>query len=231
MLLVWSPEWAGERLLLPILPLVLAYAGAGAGWIVSRLARAKTAVPTLAAAAVVVAVAGVPRLVARLDQGAACRSVYRGGDRYACLTPEWHDFFALAHAAASGLPPDAKAISRKPAFFWLASGVEGRTFPLEREPAALFHAARAAGARYVLIDQLDELSSWYLTPIIIRRPQAFCVVYAFGGDRAALLGIRPGAETLGDVRADPGEGEVDVGFQRCGPEFFRGRRVPPMTPE
>lgn len=229
MLLVWPPEWAGERLLLPILPLLLAYAGVAVGWLASRLG-VRAAGPVLAAAAVVV-LAAIPRVMDAMHAGSVCRTLYRGGDRYACISDEWHDFFAIAEAAGRDLPPGAVAISRKPAFFWLASEVEGRPFPFAREPAAFFAAAREIGARYVLIDHLDELSARYLTPIVIQRPHAFCLVYAFGSERATLLGIRPGAAELADARADPGAAEVDVGFQRCGPEYFRGGRVPPLSPE
>jgi hypothetical protein len=153
--------------------------------------------------------------------GTFCTGEYRRGDALPCLEPRWRDFFALADEAGRTLPEGSAVLSRKPALFWAASGVPGRTYPLSRDPDALFRAAREAGARYVLLDDLDELATGYLTPILIRRPGAFCIVRSLGAERATLLGIRPGAERIPDLRGDPGEAEAEVGFTPCGREFLR----------
>ncbi len=218
MLLVWNPEWAGDRLLLPLFPTLLMYAGDG----VARLARLglgtrRPAVPALAAG--VLALVALPGDVAAARLGTFCTRQHAAGVEYACLEPDWQEFFAQAEYAREALPPGSVVLSRKPALFWSASGVPGRTYPLSREPAEFFRAARAAGARYVLLDRLDEVSEAYLTPILIRRPAAFCIVHTLGG--STLMGIRPDAERIADVRADPGEAEVSVPFKPCGPEYTR----------
>lgn len=220
MLLVWNPDWAGDRLLLPLFPALLMYAGDG----LARLGRmgflpGRRMAPALGAA--VLAVAAVPGVAEGARMGTFCTAEYRRGDALPCLEPNWRDFFALAEEAGRTLPEGSAVLSRKPALFWSASGLPGRTYPLAREPDALFRAAREAGARYVVLDNLDQVSSAYLTPILMRRPGAFCIVRSLGGDRATLLGIRPDAERIPDLRGDPGEAQAQVGFKPCGPEYLR----------
>jgi hypothetical protein len=76
-----------------------------------------------------------------------------------------------------------------------------------------------------VLDAIDEMAEQYLTPTLIRRPGAFCVMHVLGPGRAALLGILPGAERVADLRGDPGAAEVQVGFQRCPAELWRGEDV------
>jgi 4-amino-4-deoxy-L-arabinose transferase-like glycosyltransferase len=220
MLLLWTPQWAGERLALPLLPLVLLYAGEGVVAL-ARLMRAASPRAVATAAAAVFALACAPGLAAKVGAGSACTRAYLDGDAYACLSAEWHDFFAMAEVARDRLPDGAVVVSRKPALFHAESGLRGRTFPLARDPGAFFRAAEEAGARYVVLDYLDEVSTQYLTPILIRRPRAFCVIEALGPERAVLFGIAPGAARMPDQRADPGAAEVDVGFKPCGREYLR----------
>lgn len=221
MLLVWNPDWAGDRLLLPLYPALLMYAGDALGRIgrMGWLPRRGLA-PALAAA--VLAVVAVPGVAEGARMGTFCTGEYRrNDDRLACLEPQWVDFFQIAEQAGEMLPEGSAVLSRKPALFWSASQVPGRTYPLSREPDSLFAAARAAGARYVLLDDLDQVATTYLTPILIRRPAAFCVLHSLGPARATLLGILPNAARIPDARDDPGAANEQVGFKPCGPEFRR----------
>jgi hypothetical protein len=221
--LAWNPVWSGERLILPLFPLLLVYAGDG----LTRLARAVRAAPPRAvgaAAAAALVLAGLPGLYAEVRTGLGCTARYRAGERYACFNAEWTDFMETARVAGRVLPPGSVVLSRKPALFWAESGMRGRTYPLAREPDSLFAAARRAGARYVVVDAVDAVATRYLTPVLMRRPEAFCVVHAPGPDRAALLGIRAGAASARDL-GDPGEAEREVGFARCGPEYYRSAAV------
>jgi hypothetical protein len=106
-------------------------------------------------------------------------------------------------------------LSRKPALVYASSGNPGRTYPLSRDPDSLFSAARAAGAKYLLLDHLDQISSTYLVPALIQRPRGFCVIRSLGADRATLFGIVAGADTLKDARPDPGAADVAVSFSQC----------------
>jgi Dolichyl-phosphate-mannose-protein mannosyltransferase len=229
MLLVWTPQWAGERLLLPLLVPLLAYAAEALVWLAPKL-RLRPRVAGAVAAGLAVLV-GLPQLVGAVRAGAGCTQQYLGGDRYACLSAEWHDFFETAARARAGLPDGAVVLSRKPAFFYAASGLRGRALPLDRDPAVFFRTADEAGAGYVVLDYLDEVAEQYLVPVLMRRPQAFCIVEALGPSRAALLGIRPGASSMPDLRGDPGGAQMDVGFQPCGLELRRRPgTVPPVPP-
>lgn len=220
MLLLWPATWASERFILPIFPLLLMYAGDAT----ARLGRMMPGLPRAAVPAVAGALLALVALNGALDAvryGSECRRGYAAGDRYACMTPQWKDFFAVAETAGRVLPEGAAVLSRKPALFHAASGIPGRTYPLDREPEALLRTAREAGARYVLLDQIDNMAEQYLTPALIRRPQAFCVMYSLGPASSTLFGLMPGAERMPNLRDDPGAAEVQTGFKGCGPEFWR----------
>lgn len=220
MVLLWPATWAGERFILPIFPLLLVYAGDAA----ARLGRMAPGLPRASVPAVAGAVLALVSLNGALEAvryGSQCRRGYAAGDRYPCMTPEWKDFFAVAERAGRVLPEGAAVLSRKPALFHAAAGIPGRTYPLDREPEALLRSAREAGARYVLLDQIDNMAEQYLAPALIRRPQAFCVMYSLGPANSTLFGVMPGAERMPNLRDDPGAAEVQTGFKGCGPEFWR----------
>lgn len=219
MLFLWAPAWSGDRLLLPVFPALLVYAGDA----LARLGRAAKLPPRLvpAAAAALLALAMLPGLATAAREGTECTRWYFAGERYGCMRAEWQDFLEMAAVSERALPAGAVVISRKPAIFYAESGLRGRNYPLARDPADFFASAEAAGARYVVLDYIDQVAIGYLTPILIRRPQAFCVMHSLGAERTTLLGIRPGAARLPDLRGDPGEAEMDVGFQACGPELWR----------
>jgi hypothetical protein len=110
-------------------------------------------------------------------------------------------------------------LSRKPRTFWaLSNGIPSRNYPLTDNPDSLFATAQRAGARYVVVDHLDRLSQAYLLPVIVRHPQSFCVLYALGPNRAAMLGIRPAADT---ARAPAQAATFDV----CGVEYWRNPQM------
>jgi hypothetical protein len=223
--LLWLPQLGGERLVLPLYALILFYAFTAIGLITSRaqarMRRLAYALPCIALLA--------PAVDADIDAislGTECVSLYREGDRFACLEPSWRDFFALAAYSREALPAGSVILSRKPALVFAESGHRGRTYPYTRSPDTLFATSRLAGARYLLLDNLDEVATSYLTPVLIRRPAAFCVMHSLGPDRATLFGIRRAPDEIPDAAADPGSSEVSVSFQRCGPEYFASGVTP-----
>jgi hypothetical protein len=92
-------------------------------------------------------------------------------------------------------------ISRKPSLFYVASGLPGGYYPLSDEPDVLFMEARRLRARYLVFDRMDSLSPAYLAPILMRRPDAFCVLVTSGEAGTALLGILDGDEPVADPPA------------------------------
>lgn len=223
-LLVWPTEWSGERLLLPVYPALLLYAGDAVARL-SRVARFRAAPAASLAAAGLLFLFALPGLSAELGNGMECTGRWRDGERYPCQRPDWRDFFETAELTKRAVPDGSVVISRKPALFHAVSGLSGRNYPLDREPEKFFAAAREAGARYVVLDYLDQVAPAYLMPILVRRPQAFCVMHSYGDERATLFGIRAGADTLRDLRGDPGESTTTVGFTFCPPEFWRDPAV------
>ena len=224
LLLAWPATWSGERFLVPALPLLLFYAGESFAWLVRKVWPARVRAVGLATAALI-ALLTIPSLTLGARWGMTCTRQYMAGDRYACNGPEWRDFFYMSEFAGRTLPDNAVILSRKPRLLWAVSGgKKGRNYPMSPDPDSLFAAARAATARYVLLDRLDRLSQAYLMPAILARPDAFCVFYGLGPDRAALLGIRPEAErSARTIQADSATGGVQ--FEPCGVEYWRSAAV------
>ena len=203
LILLWPAVWSGERFLLPVLGLMLFYAGDGLVRAVGRTPR--TRLLTGAAAAALLVLLAAPGLATATRFGLACNGAYRQGQRYACVDPATQQFYALAEWAGQALPADAKVLSRKPRLFYVMSGLQGRNYPMASTTEALLAAADSAGARWVVLDQLGGLAQRYLAPALLQRPRAFCVVQATDGG-VVLFGIRPDAATVPDGGApgDPG---------------------------
>jgi hypothetical protein len=229
LLLVWPAVWSGERFLVPALPLILFYAGEGLLRMI-RAVKQERMRPFSYAAAALIVLLGLPIQVRAASWGLGCTREYMLGDRYACNNSEWRDYYHIAETAGRVLPDSAVVLSRKPRTFWaISNGVPGRNYPLHDEPDSLFQGARSARARYVVLDRLDRLSQAYLFPVIMRRPAAFCVMYSLGPARTTMLGIQAGADTIPDRVVDPGNPQAQVGFQICGPEYWRSREIMEAT--
>ena len=224
LLLVWPAVWSGERFLVPALPLILFYAAEGLQRLIRRTPVKRPRLVVYAAAALVLASA-LPALTMTVRWGMMCTKLYLMGDRYSCHGPEWKDFFATAEFASRTLPADAVVLSRKPRLFWaISGGVRGKIYPLSTEPDSLFDAARRIGARYIILDRVDNLSTRYLTPTLMERSSAFCVLYTLGQSQTAIMGILPGADSIASAPVAPGP-EGAVGFKICGPEFWRSPEI------
>jgi hypothetical protein len=221
LVLVWPEAWATERFLLPALPLLLLGAAEPVRWLGARTGRAAW---LGAAAAGVVALSAMPPLARQVDRAARCRAAYTPDEPFVCLKETWVDFLELSRGLRGVLPADAAVLSRKPTLFWAYSGYPSRTYPFSADPDTLLAAAREAGARYVLVDYMDQVSVLYLGPVLMQRPQAFCVMTAMGPDRATLMGIQPGAEQMPNLRDRPGSETARLGFPTCGPEFWKPAR-------
>lgn len=216
LVLVWPAAWATERFLLPALPVLLLCAAEPL-----RLLAARTGRPAWAgAAAGVVVLASIPSLAQKVERAAECRASYTADNQFACMAVEWADFMELSRSLRGALPADAVVLSRKPTLFWAYSGYPSRTYPFSADPDTLLAAARAAGARYILLDYMDKVSMMYLAPVLTQRSQAFCVMTGVGPGRATLMGIQPGAERMPNLRERPGDEDTTLPFRGCRPEFW-----------
>lgn len=219
LLLVWPAVWSGERFLLPALPFLLFYAGDALVRLTRMVARSAARVPAALAVALVV-VFGMPATSQAVRMGRECTALYRAGDTYACLPDQYKDFYHIAEISKRVLPDKAAVLSRKARSFYIIGGLAGRQYPLSDDPARFFSEAAAAHARYVVFDRLDGLSQAYLAPVLLRKPNAFCIMFSLGADRAAVFGIDLAAGVLPGPQA-MGDGS----FKQCGVAYWRSAAV------
>ena len=184
LLFVWPQVWSGERFLLPVLPLLLAYAAEA---LVAGARRLRPAAGPAAATAgfTLLLLLGLPGLRAATTSGMACTADWRAGDRNACLPLVWRDFFGMAEFARDAIPEGSVVLSRKPRHFYLASGRAGANYPLSPDPAELVAAIQRTGARYVVLDRVDAMGQLYLTPAILGGVERFCIMQSTGTDGTA----------------------------------------------
>ncbi|MGH7573899.1 MAG: ArnT family glycosyltransferase, partial [Longimicrobiales bacterium] len=184
LLLAWPAVWSGERFLLPALPLLLFYSGDVVVRVATRLDRRAGLAAGAAVFALIIA-AAVHALRLEVRYAAACREAYRAGDPYPCLPGEpWREFFAVAEAAPDALPDGAAVISRKPRLFYALSGLPGRIYPFTDDADTFFAFADTSRTRYLVFDGLGRPSQAYVRPVLVRRPGAFCAMFAAPGGTA-----------------------------------------------
>lgn len=225
LVLVWPAEWSGERFLLPVLPVLLVCAAEAV-----RAGGRRLGEPVLLGAGLVAVLVadGIPHHAREMDLAAECRAAYGPDNPHPCVPEEWQDYLRLASSVRGRLPPNTVVLTRKPTLFWAQSGYPSVAYPFTTSPDSLLAAARAAGAEYLVMDYLDNLATMYLSPVLIQRPAAFCVMQTDGPGRATLMGIHPDAERVPNVRAAPTADEnVNVQFAHCP---GAGRVPPPAAP-
>jgi hypothetical protein len=228
LVLIWPSEWAGDRFILPALPMLLLCAAEPVRWLLGWMPRPWPRVAGTAIVAVLL-VAGIGPLTRQISTAADCRAAVTPSSPHPCVPEAWADLLDVARLARGALPDSAVVLSRKATLFWAYSGYASRTYPFTDNPDTLLAAARDAGARYVLLDYIDNLSVLYLSPVLMQRPQAFCVVHAVGPGRATLMAIVPGAERMRNVRDRPGNEAANLSFPQCTSDFWAPGRAPPSA--
>lgn len=195
LILVWPVVWSGDRFVLPLVPLVIVYAGEALAWGVARF-RADVAVPAM--------VTGVLVLLAVQGAGVAyaagvsgdCRAAARVGGPWACSGIGMVQFTEAARWAGENVPEGSATLTRKPRIWYAMGGTPTRTYPFLADPDSLLAVAERAGATYVVLDGVAGQAR-LLAAAIAARPSAFCSVAGFGGAggglRTELLGILPSA--------------------------------------
>jgi hypothetical protein len=222
LVLIWPSEWAGSRFILPALPMMLVCAAeplralAPRGW---------TRQVGVAVAGALLAIGTLP-LQHDVSLATRCRAAYDDSNPFPCLPPEWSDQLEMARIVNGALPEGSAVLARKATLFWAYSGYPSRTYPFTSDPDTLLAAAREAHAQYVLLDYMDNLSVMYLAPVLMQRPQAFCVMRTIGPGRATLMAILPGAKKMPNVRDRPGNETADVPFGYCGRQFWAPGHAP-----
>lgn len=221
LIFLWPTVWSGDRFALPVLPVIVFYAGETVVDGARRVGR-WGAVGAGALAFLLVALPAGLSLRHEARQSKACIELARREGPFACYSERAREFAAAALWSGAHLPPDAVVLSRKPTIFYVLSGLHSRVFPLTDDPEAFFRAARDAGARYVLIDYLDRLGGLYLIPVVRKAPDAFCYVNGFGNEESQtlLFGILP-EEAREPAQVQPGEGYFTLDMVACSPAMLR----------
>ena len=225
LILLWPAVWSGDRFALPLYPLLFAYAAVA---LQRGLGRLGAVLPSAAGAAAFLLVF-VPALGSWTDafrHASNCSAAVRAGGPFACYTPGVAAFVEAAAWAGANLPEGAAVLSRKPRIFYVMGGVPSRTFPFTEDPAEHLGLAEALGARYVLVDEWDNLAGRYVGGAVLADPGAYCAVRTFGprgGTR--LLGILP-PEGRGAGSVREGEG---VRLVTCPPSYVMGDGSAPYS--
>jgi hypothetical protein len=187
LVLVWPAMWSSERFILPLIPVLLAYAAETLLWILRPTGRLAT--PAALTAGAVVLGFLLPDLSRELRNSAACRERIGDGDIFACTPRVFADFFHLADETRGKLPTGSVVLSRKPSIFFVRSGYRSALYPLSSDPSGFFAAADSVGAKYLVVDQIPGIGPRYLHPILLRRRDAFCVVNELSLPNASLAKI------------------------------------------
>jgi hypothetical protein len=217
LIFVWPAVWSGERFLLPALALILFFSADGLTRVMRRLAP-RTAFVSGAVACALVLLFALPGLTSAVRVGRECTGLYLQGVRYPCLGTQWGEFFQVAELTRQALPDSVVVLSRKPRTYFVLSGLRGRNYPLSTDPAAFFATADSVNARYVVLDRLDNVSAYYLEPLLARRPAAFCLMGVMQ-QGTALFGINPNAAAAPDLGANVNP--ASVSFNTCDAQFWR----------
>ena len=181
LILVWPPLWTDERLLLPLLPvlLLLSVDGiAGAFALATRKPRAWV-IPLFAASLMLLS---LPANVQWVSATVACRGDFRRGDELACYNPLWRSFAESARWVRDQTPADAVVVSRKPRMFFFFARRQTAPFPLLGDDGEKLAAFESAGADYVVISATTPGSDVFLVPLILRNPDRFRPLFDTGAD-------------------------------------------------
>ncbi len=193
MLTLWPPVWTDQRFLLPLLPLLLAYAASGASELGRRLTggRKGARTPALAtgALAAAVGIGATVTAVARTPDSIRCLAEFRAGAP--CDPPEFASFYAAAEWAAVNTSPDAIAVSRKPRIFFWISGRRGDLYPYSTDARVVMDGMKRIGADYVVVDAISGTTSRYLVPALRQNLPMFEIVYEGGEPPTFVLSFDP----------------------------------------
>lgn len=232
LILLWPAVWSGDRFALPLMPLLLFYAGE------ALLDFTATRAPKLRAAAggLALALLAIPALTswaAQVRESTRCTEMVRRDGAFACWGPRTYEFVEAAVWSASHLPEGAVVLSRKPRIWYVESGQPSETFPFTKDANRFLAFADSVGARYVVMDYMDAAASVYVAQALIDRGGAFCAVESFaqGTDLPTqILGIMPPDRRPQGETSRAEDGTVTISMKRCPPAMLRRQPLPDRSP-
>ncbi len=193
LVLFWPVAWAAPRFLLAIIPVLALYVAETIAFF-SVISTRPRAVGTIAMALLVGVM--VPGVMHHFIDGSVCRAQYAEGEPFPCIEPLFHDFFLTAAGVRGKLPAGSVVLSRKPTLFYLYSGYQSRLYPLSQKPDTLFAEAESIGAKFVVIDQIQDLAPLYLHPVLLAHRDDFCVIPGLSHPNAVLARIQRGGPPI-----------------------------------
>ena len=237
LILVWPEVWSGDRFALPLIPLLLFYAGE----LLVGLTAVRTPPARRVVLAVAIAVVALPALISwkrELRVASGCSALVRSEGGFACWGSRTQEFVQAAAWSRANLPNGVVVLSRKPRIFYVMSGVTSEVFPFTRDADRFLRAADSLGARYVIMDHLDAAASVYVGETLYRRGGAFCGLAGFGGEASGMpptqmFGILPPELRATAEARDAGGGTVSIMLEACPADMTRPDplAVPPVQSE
>ncbi|MEE3137612.1 MAG: glycosyltransferase family 39 protein, partial [Gemmatimonadota bacterium] len=161
LILLWPEVWSGDRFALPLFPLFFLFAALALGGTVSKGGGLARHVIFVTVIGIVLLPAGRTWLTS-VEQSSECRRIMNDHGPWGCYGSGVSEFAEAAAWMQSSLPEGSSVMTRKPRLFYLMSGLTSRTFPFDDNPGIQLAEADLVGARYVLLDNWDGLSSRYV---------------------------------------------------------------------
>lgn len=218
LVLIWPEVWSGDRFVLPLYPLLLAWAAEAALAGVRATPVPRPGAVVAALALVVLALPALGGVRDRAQVSSVCREL-GAADPLACYGSGFQGFRDAAAWSGANLPAGAVVINRKPRIFHALGGTPGRVFPFFEEPGPLLAQAEELGARYLLVDRVDNVSAFYLPSVLEASMASFCWIQNWGPD-TVLLGIRSAGEVAAReaeavARGEEAPGTGSDGIEPC----------------
>jgi hypothetical protein len=193
MLVLWPPVWTDQRFLLPMLPLLLAYAAAGVSTLGEGLA-ARSSLRWIGAAPVValIAIVGIgaaSSVLAVAPDRIRCLADYRAGAP--CDPPAFASFYRAAEWTRDRTAPDAVVVNRKPRIFFWISGRQGDVYRFSTDTREVLDGLEAFGTDYVVVDAVSGTTARYLVPMLREFMPKFEIVYEGGDPPTFVLRFDP----------------------------------------
>ena len=193
MLILWPPVWTDQRFLLPLLPLILAYAAAGSldlgQRIRERSGRPWSRVAPTAVLAGLVGIGAAGSLLVTVPERIRCLAAYRAGTP--CDPPAFASFYRAAEWVRDRTALDAVVVNRKPRIFFWISGRRGDLYRFSGDPKIVLDGLESLGADYVVVDALSGTTGRYLVPTVREYRPRFEVVYEGGDPPTFVLRFDP----------------------------------------
>ena len=189
LVLLWPVAWAAPRFLFAIVPVLALYVAEAVAFF-SEISTRPRVVGMIATGLLIGLMA--PGVMHQLSDGFTCRRQHAEGSEFPCTDPIFQDFFLTAAAVRGKLPAGSVVLSRKPTLFYLYSGYQSRLYPLSQKPDTLFEEAAAIKAKFLIIDQLEDLAPLYLHPVLLAHRDDFCIVPELSHPNAMLARIQRG---------------------------------------